>query len=399
MFLRLHISILSFLLAAVVSAAPPSLSTFASKAERREPLSVVFFGGSLTFGANASDPNVTSYRGRMMEWLRGQYPQTPITFHDAAIGGTGSQLGMFRLERDVLRHKPDLVFLDFTVNDGSDETDVHSLASYEAIIRTLLRNDVVVMPVIMLFKWHAEKPDITPPRHEAHLKLAAAYGLPAADVCGEIQKKTKAGLKPADLWNMGDGAHPGDEGYQRFFDAVKDRFEKGVLEKDPPVIPSATVFPDLYPERSRTLVADHLPSGWAMRKTWRTALWFDGMASRWMGDVATASAKEKSGALEFAFDGSMVGFFGERNGLTPPVRIWIDGQPISSPQAKDGDLLWRLDTSRFAPPKKGSGNLFMWQAISKDLPDGKHTLRIEPVWDGADPDAELRIESICSAGR
>ncbi|MBX3742006.1 MAG: SGNH/GDSL hydrolase family protein [Akkermansiaceae bacterium] len=399
MFLRLHIPILSFLLAAVVSAAPPSLATFASKAERREPLSVVFFGGSLTFGANASDPNITSYRGRMMEWLRGKYPHTPITFHDAAIGGSGSQLGMFRLERDVLRHKPDLVFLDFTVNDGSDEMDEQSLASYEAIIRTLLRNDVAVMPVVMLFKWHAEKPETTPPRHAEHLRLATAYGLPAADVCAEIQKKAKAGLKPADLWNMGDGAHPGDEGYQHFFEAVRDRFEKGVLEKDPPVIPSATVFPDLYPKRSRIPVAAHLPHGWTMRKTWRTALWFDGMASRWMGDVATASAKEKSGALEFAFDGSMVGFFGERNGLTPPVRIWIDGQPVLPPQSKDGDPLWRLDTSRFAPPKKGSGNLFMWQPIAKDLPDGKHTLRIEPVWDGADPDAELRIESICSAGR
>lgn len=36
---------------------------------------------------------------------------------DAAIGGTGSQLGAFRLKRDVSRFHPDLVFLDFTVND------------------------------------------------------------------------------------------------------------------------------------------------------------------------------------------------------------------------------------------------------------------------------------------
>jgi len=395
----LRLPVLCVLLAVFASAAPPSLANFAVKAEKREPLSVVFFGGSLTFGANASDPNVTSYRGRMMEWLRGKYPQTPITFHDAAIGGSGSQLGMFRLERDVLRHKPDLVFLDFTVNDGSDETDVQNLASYETIVRTLLANRVTVMPVIMLFKWHADKPDITPPRHEAHRRLAAAYGLPAADVCAEIRRKAKAGLNPADLWNMGDGAHPGDEGYRLFFEAVRDRFMDATLEKDQPSIPPVSVFPDLYPKRTRTRVSDHLPPGWSMRKTWRTALWFDGMASRWMGDVATASAKAKPGALEFAFDGSMVGFFGERNGLTPPVRIWIDGQPILSPQAKDGDSLWRLDTSRFAPPKKGSGNLFMWQVISRDLPEGKHTLRIEPVWDGADPDAELRIESICSAGR
>lgn len=48
----------SLLLAAAVSVAG-----FCEKAERREPLTVAFFGGSLTWGANATDPNVTSWRG------------------------------------------------------------------------------------------------------------------------------------------------------------------------------------------------------------------------------------------------------------------------------------------------------------------------------------------------
>ena len=380
-------------------AAPRSITDFAAKAERREPVSVVFFGGSLTFGANASDPNVTSYRGRMMKWLREKYPGTPIEFHDAAIGGTGSQLGMFRLERDVLSHKPDLVFLDFTVNDGSDETDVQSLASYERILRELLKSDAAVMQVIMLFKWHAEKAGDIPVRHAEHIKLANVYGVASADVCSFVQNRVARGIKAADIWNMGDGAHPGDEGYELFFEAVRNRFEIAIATKPSAVIPDQTVFPDLYPERSRTLLADHLPAGWTMQKTWRTSLWFDGLASRWMGDVATASAKDKSPALETEFEGSMVGFFGERNGLTPPVKIWIDGKPVQIPKAKPDDFLWPLDTTRFAPAKKGSGNLFMWQSIAKDLPDGKHTLRIEPVWDGADKDAELRIESILSAGK
>ena len=50
-----------------------------------------------TWGANASDPQITSYRGLMTQWLREKYPSTAITFYDAAIGGTGSQLGMFRM--------------------------------------------------------------------------------------------------------------------------------------------------------------------------------------------------------------------------------------------------------------------------------------------------------------
>jgi acyl-CoA thioesterase I len=35
------------------------------------------------------------------------------------IGGTGSQFAAFRLERDVFARKPDLVFIDFTINDDA----------------------------------------------------------------------------------------------------------------------------------------------------------------------------------------------------------------------------------------------------------------------------------------
>ena len=78
---------------------------------------MVFFGASLTWGANATDPQLTSYRARIGQRLKQTYPKAHFTFWDAAIGGTNSQLGVFRLQRDVVRRKPDLVFLDFSAND------------------------------------------------------------------------------------------------------------------------------------------------------------------------------------------------------------------------------------------------------------------------------------------
>ncbi|MFA6293503.1 MAG: SGNH/GDSL hydrolase family protein, partial [Victivallales bacterium] len=112
--------------AADAAVKPPaaSFAEFDRKAKAGENLSVVFFGGSLTWGANASDPLKTSFRGLMGKYLTEKYPKAHFSFHDAAIGGTGSDLGLFRLERDVLSKKPDLVFLDFTVNDGYDQKDV-----------------------------------------------------------------------------------------------------------------------------------------------------------------------------------------------------------------------------------------------------------------------------------
>src|SRR5690606_9136467 len=97
---------------------PSSFTAFDTRAKAGEHLKVVFFGASLTWGANASDPNETSYRAVVRDLLEKEYPAARFRFRDSAIGGTGSQLGAFRLERDVLAHKPDLVFVDFSANDN-----------------------------------------------------------------------------------------------------------------------------------------------------------------------------------------------------------------------------------------------------------------------------------------
>lgn len=53
-----------------------------------------------------------------MEWLRGQYPGTPFEEIMAAVSGTGSDFGACRVNEHVIAHKPDLVFVEFAVNDN-----------------------------------------------------------------------------------------------------------------------------------------------------------------------------------------------------------------------------------------------------------------------------------------
>src|SRR4051794_30354319 len=83
-----------------LQAARPEFSDFDRRARSGERLNVVFFGASLTWGANATDPQQTSYRARIGQRLEKEYPAAHFKFWDAAIGGTGSQLGVFRFERD-----------------------------------------------------------------------------------------------------------------------------------------------------------------------------------------------------------------------------------------------------------------------------------------------------------
>jgi len=53
----------------------------------------------------------------MARHFQAKYPKAHFTFIDGAIGGTGTDLGIYRLQRDCLAHKPDIVFLDFSAND------------------------------------------------------------------------------------------------------------------------------------------------------------------------------------------------------------------------------------------------------------------------------------------
>lgn len=78
--------------------------------EKGEPLAVAYLGGSIT-AANGWRPKTT-------RWLKDTFPKASIREINAAISGTGSELGAFRLEYDVLRHEPDLLFVEFAVNDG-----------------------------------------------------------------------------------------------------------------------------------------------------------------------------------------------------------------------------------------------------------------------------------------
>lgn len=381
--------------------ASTSFADFDARAKAGEPLSVAFLGGSLTFGANSSDPLTTSYRGLMAEYLRQKYPKSSFTFHDAAIGGTGSTLGMFRLERDVLAHKPDLVFLDFTINDNIYESSPKRLASYEILLREMIGRGIPVEVITMGDKKTAA-PDFdvkTLGTYQEHLKLIEAYGTAHGDTLPRLKAVAAQGKEALDVLYPFDGIHPDDPGYHLFFEAARDGFEKGVKDKASPHVPATPVFSDEYATRERIRLIDlPLPAGWKRSKTYRTSLWFDGLSSRWMGDVILCDIKNKADVqpLRVEFEGTFVALFGEANQDGLGFHVLIDGQPLlytSDKKDVPPSELWPFDTSRF-----GVGNLFKFQVLTDNLKPGRHTLEIRPEFPADAKKGQLRIESICVAG-
>jgi lysophospholipase L1-like esterase len=379
---------------------PISIADFHKRATAGEKLNVVFLGGSLTWGANASDPNQTSYRALMGKYLIEKYPKAHITNHDAAIGGTGSNLGIFRLERDVFAKQPDLVFLDFTINDGISNADTLSLEIYESLLRMMLEKNIPVVQVMLSCYGQLGKHfDLKKvPRYNDHMTIAKAYNTGVGDTLLYIQNEYKTKKLDLDeVWSIGrDKTHPDDAGYRLYFEAVRDGYEAAVKDKRVTVIPEKPVFGDGYMNPKRNILVDMkiYPKGWQREKTYRTSLWFDGLSSRWMGDVLAASAKRRKTTepLVFDFEGTLVGLFGEYNGQSVPFRVYIDDKLIQS----NGSEFWERNTSRFS--SSGGGNLFAWTVLANDLTPGKHTLKIEPIFMPSDKEGELHIESICVAG-
>ena len=196
------------------------------KTEKR--LTVGYFGGSITEGAGASDPSRTSWRGATFDWLKASYPDCELSEVNAAIGGTGSQLGIFRCERDLMSKSPDLVFVEYSVNDfGSDYDSV--LVNSETIIRKILTAN----PFADIIYVHTTTKSISDrlasggeyTSRSAHSTVMHHYGIDQIDM-GEILR-AKTLLEGGD-WKKytRDDVHPNDDGYRLYTASVVDYLER-----------------------------------------------------------------------------------------------------------------------------------------------------------------------------
>jgi lysophospholipase L1-like esterase len=361
-------------------------SSFSQRAANGENLCVAFLGGSLTWGAQATDPLKTSYRALVSEKLRKTYPKAHFRFIDGAIGGTGSQLAAFRLERDVLAYKPDLVFLDFTVNDDPFEVPpAIRLASYESLVRRLVTAEIPVVQVILPVKADVLSTPQARPLDGEHKKIGAAYGLPLADAVAWVKERVASGkVTPDQLWDLPeDSTHPGDAGYALYAETAWAAYEKAVKEGARCRLPEAMVNADTYMtvNRQRISLLGALPEGWKPGFPHRNAIAFDFVCSRWMDDLAIATNPTGSAPapLVLRVQAAEILLFGEGTQKSGAYSVRVDG---GEPQ-------------RFEAVCK-DGNMRLVQMVATGLdPAIAHRVEIIPELKQGQ---ELRLESVCVAG-
>ena len=192
------------------------LPNFFHKLATQRQIRIAYLGGSITAAPGG-------WRDLTFDWFRLNNPHTAFYQLNATVGGTGSLLGVFRLD-EVLAQQPDLLFVEFAVNDENEASIDRRILAMEGIVRktwaVLPYTDICFVYTTakrfcdtMLLQ-HKRMPALLD-----HEKIAAHYGIPSIDlglpvVRLYLQGKLALSADPAEnahtivFWGKGDDYHP-----------------------------------------------------------------------------------------------------------------------------------------------------------------------------------------------
>ena len=159
------------------------------KARKGEDVTIGFIGGSITQGAGAVPINTECYAYKTFQGfcdLTGRGYDDNVHFVKGGIGGTPSELGLCRYERDVLRNgavTPDVVVVEFAVNDEGDETKGEC---YDSLVRKIY-NGPGAPAVILIFAVFSNDWNL----QERLSPVGYAYNLPMVSTLNSVVDQFK----------------------------------------------------------------------------------------------------------------------------------------------------------------------------------------------------------------
>ena len=368
---------------AVECRARGGLPNFFAKLAAGAEVRIAYFGGSIT-----AQPG---WRPKTLRWFQDEYPKAKLSEINAAIGGTGSDLGAYRLGHDVLRHRPDLVFVEFATNDGgAAPEDIHR--TMEGIVRQTWKADPATD---ICFVYTITAPFVAtlqqgkfPRAASAMERVADHYAIPTIHLGMEVVRLAKEGTlliaakKPktdaerealkGKIIFAEDGVHPLPEtGHQLYLEAIQRSIPKiKAAAKAAPHTLGEPLVADNW-ERAKLLPlsaakhSDHWqkldPAADKMARNWTSR-----MPEFWKAGAAGAT-------LAFKFKGTSAAIYDLLGPDCGQVRVTLDDQPPRTVARFDRYCTYH----RLAP-----------LSIGRNLPDAVHTVKLELL---SDPPDKVRI--------
>lgn len=179
--------------------------TLPSALADKDSLNVVYFGGSIT----AQEGWRVHASSKLTELFGAN--NINVTNINSSVGGTGAGYGWKRLGRDVISKNPDIVFIEFAVNDSNSPT---AAADMESLVRNL--NSLENRPVIIFVYTTVMDFDTNTFAIAEHERIAKAYGIPTISIHDKMLTYYNADAKFKSDWDskvyLPDGTHPNTEG-------------------------------------------------------------------------------------------------------------------------------------------------------------------------------------------
>lgn len=212
----------------------------AAQKELGDTVNVVFFGGSITQGAGTTEGGL-NYVQHVTNWMRETgFAGKTVNVINAGIPGTDSKYGFFRLESDVIDYNPDIVFIEFSVNDHyNDRTGTNTekraeMKGYmESIIRRLAALDNTPAVIFVNTTDNAINTNAEKSFADVYAELCAGYGISAIDIEGYVRSNNLETASGAEGTILGDGTHPNNNGYQIYADVITAELAKNTYYNVP----------------------------------------------------------------------------------------------------------------------------------------------------------------------
>ncbi|SMC53665.1 SGNH/GDSL hydrolase family protein [Pedobacter nyackensis] len=353
------------------------LPNFFNKAKNKQDLVVGYIGGSITRGSNL-------YRMQSAKFIQNMLPGVKLKFINAGISGTGTDLGACRIQEQVLQYKPDLIFIEFAVNNAFPD-------GMEGMIRQIWKANPVT-DIFMIYTIFNGQTQIyasgkTPLNIIGLEKIADHYQIPSvhmgleASLLERDQKllwKAPVGTETDKIIFSNDGTHPIVAGGNLYAQSIarsllkmKDHAKEMKHLLPQPLL--ANNWEDA--KMLAPLEVVKFSKGWTSidPKTLREFKQF----SDWFPYVM--KAEEPGESFTFKFNGSMIGFFDIGGSEVGQLILEIDGKQTSFQKQKGTLALKANQVTNSSDPinrfNSFCNNRYRGQAEFIELPAGVHTVK------------------------
>ncbi|OYV07336.1 MAG: lipase [Verrucomicrobiales bacterium VVV1] len=203
--MKLLLCLLAFNVCASAQSALPSelLAAMDVKWPKNRVINLVFHGHSVPAGYQKT-PDVRpfeAYPQLVFQGLKKAHPFAVMNCIVTAIGGEDSLSGAARFEKDVLCHQPDVIFIDYALNDRRQPLDKVE-ASWKSMIRLAKQRKIPVVLITPTGDSNAKLNDPADPlcqRAELIRKIAKDENVPLADVFAAWQAEVANGTPQTEL--------------------------------------------------------------------------------------------------------------------------------------------------------------------------------------------------------